>query len=901
MKACFEIHYRTQWGEHLELQLRQTAEDGKTTQRTTALDTIDGEVWRTELTLPNAVGRLHYSYRVMEGRECKREEWSLTPHTLVVAAGTTRIAATDQWRVLPDDAYRYTSSFTEAFAAHPVTTMPTPEGKKQLVIHLFAPEVPADQTLAVLGNQEGLGNWQSGREVRLAHIGLNEWAFALNLDSVQGAVEYKFLTLDAATGEQRLWEMRDNRILVLPAVEQGMTHYLQDPPAYFPVTPWRGAGCVIPVFSLRTEHTYGVGDFGALRKMIDWVALTGQRVLQILPINDTTITNRWTDSYPYNSISIYAFHPMYVDLSQLPVLKDASLARHYEELRVELNALSQVDYERVNEAKRAYLRLLFKQEWPRTLGTKNYKEFYQQNQDWLVPYAAFSYLRDTYGTPDFRQWKTLSEYDADSVALLCKKGRKSAGEINFYCYVQYLLHVQLSAASQYARSRGVVIKGDIPIGISRNSVEAWVEPHYFNMNGQAGAPPDPFSANGQNWGFPTYNWDAMLCDGCQWWVRRFRKMAEYFDAYRIDHVLGFFRIWEIPLHSVHGLLGQFSPALPMTVEEIESYGLPWRESDYTTPYIDDHILLDIFGDQTAEVRRRYIETCGNGRYCLRSDYDTQRKVEAAFAADNATPRADQPRMSEAVRDGLYALLSNVLFVRDRKNAYTYHPRIAAMDDYVFQQLSYSHKEAFRRLHDDYYYRRHNQFWYAEAMKKLPVLAQATRMLVCAEDLGMVPACVPWVMEELKVLTLEIQSMPKNPSYAFGHLWENPYRSVATISTHDMATLRGWWDEDREIARQFYNDALYLDGAAPHPMPGWLAEQVIVRHLECPSMLCLLSLQDWLSMDEQRRYPDPAAERINVPANPRHYWRYRMHVTVEQLLADTEFNDKLASLIKKYRR
>ena len=237
-----------------------------------------------------------------------------------------------------------------------------------------------------------------------------------------------------------------------------------------------------------------------------------------------------------------------------------------------------------------------------------------------------------------------------------------------------------------------------------------------------------------------------------------------------------------------------------------------------------------------------------------------------------------------------------LFLVDHKRSDRWHPRIAVQYQEAYNQLNDGEKYCFNRLYNDYFYRRNNQFWYTEAMKKLPKLTQATRMLVCAEDLGMVPDCVPWVMNELRILSLEIQSMPKDPGVRFGHLSRYPYRSVCTISTHDMATLRQWWDEDEERTQDYFNSMLYRGGAAPHPLPGWLAKDIVSRHLTSPSMLCLLSFQDWLSISETLRLPDQNAERINIPANPRHYWRYRMHMTIEQLLAADDFNNEISTLI-----
>jgi 4-alpha-glucanotransferase len=681
-----------------------------------------------------------------------------------------------------------------------------------------------------------------------------------------------------------------------PSTAQGDAPYpLHDAWKDLSPTDSKVAGTAIPVFSLRSEGSFGVGDFGDIIRMIDWCALTHQKALQILPINDTTITGTWTDSYPYNSISIYAFHPMYVDLRQLSALQDEQKAARYEAERRRLNALPQVDYEAVNQAKRAYLRDLYSQEGAKVLSGKKFLAFFADNEYWLRPYAAFSYLRDRYGTADFTQWpEEFRTYDADRIAVLCRPDGAEYAEVAFHYYVQYQLHVQLLAAGAHARRKGILFKGDIPIGISRHSVEAWTEPFYFNRDGQAGAPPDAFSANGQNWGFPTYNWDVMEQDGYQWWCRRFHKMAEYFTAYRIDHILGFFRIWEIPAHSVHGLLGQFSPALPMSSEEIGSFGLYFQQDFMTRPFINDDLLARRFGERAQEVKETYLIHSHDDIYEMRPEYDTQRKVEAAFRG----------RTSEAdvqLREWLYSLISDVLFVPDRKNPALYHPRIAAQTDYVYERLSRGEQEAFNRLYNHYFYERHNRFWYDEAMKKLPILTQSTPMLVCGEDLGMVPDCVPWVMNQLQILSLEIQRMPKNPQHEFGPVGEYPYRSVCTISTHDMSTLRGWWQEDAVLTDRFFHTVLGHDAPTPMEAPGWVCEEVVRRHLESPSLLCILTFQDWIGMDEQLRYHDAAYERINVPANPRHYWRYRMHLTLEDLMRQEAFNTHLRTLIDETAR
>ena len=523
------------------------------------------------------------------------------------------------------------------------------------------------------------------------------------------------------------------------------------------------------------------------------------------------------------------------------------------------------------------------------MKSAQFKAFFQVTQNWLVPYAQYSWLRDKYGTADFTQWKDHNTWNEDDRAMLSDPRTKEYQEVAFYYFVQYILSSQMKEAHEYAKQKGVILKGDIPIGVNRYGCDVWMEPKYFNLNGQAGAPPDDFSVNGQNWGFPTYNWDEMLKDGCQWWVRRFQNMSQFFDAYRIDHVLGFFRIWEIPIDSVHGLTGQFVPSQAMSRDEIMQYGLNFQEERFTQPFITDWVLDRVFHERADEVRHEYLERIDGERYRMKPDVDTQRKIEARFAG--VTRQEDL-----WLRDGLYSLVSDVLFVRDRNRADMFHPRISAQLGFIYESLYDNDKQAFNRLYNDYYYRRNNQFWYREAMKKLPKLVQATRMLVCAEDLGMVPDCVPWVMNELKILSLELQSMPKSVTTRFGHLSQNPYRSVCTISSHDMPTLRQWWDEDYERTQDYYNSMLHREGPAPHPLPGWLAKDIIARHLDSPSMLCILSVQDWLAMDERLRLPDADAERINIPANPKHYWRYRMHLNIEDLIADGKFIDDISTLV-----
>ena len=887
MTVQFNIEYKAMFGEQIVVNIQMEEGELKL-----PLETTDGERWACDWCVESPEKSYTYYYGVeREGRAVKTE-WLMIKHQLDVNAKKAAVYTLyDHWKAMPEDAYLYSSAFTDCINHQAPQEMKPETGSKIVRLIVRAPQLHDGERLGVLGADKALGAWDVQKILPMTQHTYNEWVADIDAAHLEGShLEFKFVAFRNAKNEL-LWETSMNRTVDLPEMKAGELVSYELDQALFALYNRKLAGTLVPVFSLRTRKSAGIGDFGDLKAMIDFVASTGQKVLQLLPINDTTITHTWTDSYPYSCISVFAIHPQYANLHALPELKDAKARAEAEKTRAELNALDKIDYEKVNDFKINYLRQIFNQEGEKMMKTAEYKAFFQDTKQWLVPYAQYSYLRDKNGTADFNQWPDHQVWDEAERKALTDPKTAAYKNVAFFYFVQFVLDRQMQEAHEHAKAKGVILKGDIPIGVNRNGCDVWMEPKYFNLNGQAGAPPDDFSANGQNWGFPTYNWFEMLKDGCQWWNRRFQNMARYFDAYRIDHVLGFFRIWEIPVSSVHGLLGQFAPALAMSREEIESYGLHFQDDRFTRPFITDWVLDRVFHERAGEVKEKYLDRLDDERYQMKPEVDTQRKVEALFA-----DVADEKELW--LRDGLYALISDVLFVRDHTNPGVFHPRISAQLDFIYESLYDNDKAAFNRLYNDYFYRRNNQFWYQEAMKKLPKLVQATRMLVCAEDLGMVPDCVPWVMDELKILSLELQNMPKDPSVKFGHLSRNPYRSVCTISSHDMPTLRMWWDENVQRTQEYYNTMLYRQGPAPHPLPGWLASDIISRHLTSPSMLCILSIQDWLATDEALRLPDADAERINIPANPKHYWRYRMHLNIEDLAADKRFVQNITEMISQ---
>lgn len=874
----FSLPYKTHANERLELYY---SIDGTVPERV-VMTSVDTASWQCTVGVSDDAKHLRHLYLVSdtEGRILRVEtdtwRYFLFNHR-------SEVCFLDSWSEHPLPALYHHSAFRDCLLL--------PRGGDSLhtgvlsapcllLLHALPPS--AGYRWAVVGNLPSWGEWHPERARLLQRTAGCEWALPLERNELEEGLSYKYILVPEQGHDcSPIWEEGDNRVIAprgdLPASASVIR---TDCLSRISLTPLHASGCVIPVFSLRSEGSWGTGDFGDLATLIRWSAETGLHALQLLPINDTTRSLTWHDSYPYSCISVFALHPLYLNPREWP--KSKAFKQHEAEAR-RLNALPALDYEGVIRLKLVFLEQLFEEIGPRVTRSADFRAYTAAQASWLEAYATYCVRRDRYHTANFRHWPEAAQHTAPLPD-------DDPQRLQFYRFTQFLLHRQMNAAHRLARELDIVLKGDIPIGISPDSVPAWADSHLFHFDGTAGAPPDFFSEDGQNWGFPTYNWARMAKDGYQWWKDRMQRMARYFDAYRIDHVLGFFRIWEIPQDCVNALLGHFSPALPLTEEEIGQYGFPFDASVHAQPYITDEVLYRLFGTHAEEVTATYLMEHG-GSYRLKPEYDTQRKVEAAFAGC-----ADD--LSLMVRDGLYRLIGNVLFVADPHDSTRFHPRINALDTYAYKALPAVQREAFGRLHEDYFYHRHDDFWREEAMKKLPALVATTNMLVCAEDLGMVPSCVAPVMSELRMLSLEIQAMPKAMGMEFGKLEENPYLSVSTLFTHDMPTLREWWEQDAVRAQSYYNHVLLHDGKAPQVLPGWLAEEIVARHIYCPSMLCLVSLQDWLSIDETLRYPHPAEERINIPAIAQHYWRYRMHLNIEDLLKADSFNARVAELVRR---
>jgi 4-alpha-glucanotransferase len=888
MIISFNIHYKTQIGEYLGVEYIENDEN-----QYVNCQTLNGENWNGLLEWSKNKS-LKYRYFLGLADGSRKYEWGELRFIESFDADKTAYIL-DNWRPRTNES---NSFFSAAFSKAVLWRNKRQKSplkksrKKSNFVHfkMAMPAIRPDESIAILGSCDALGKWIEPQIMSDEHYPIWEFQIPWNQELID--LEYKYAIVDTSSGNIKSWESGDNRSVkaTLPS-PHGSAFYRRDEEFRYEHEKWRGAGVAIPVFSLRSSRSMGIGEFSDLKPLIDWSASLGMNVVQVLPVNDTIASKTWVDSYPYAAISVFALHPLYINIDEIADFKTAKDKRAYNKSRTELNLLADLDFDRVLKDKFEYFRILYKQEIAATEGASEFQAFVEKNRDWLLPYAAFCYFRDANGTPNFNEWESHQTFDQKKIEILFSEDRKAKEEMLFYIFLQYHAHRQLTAARDYGRTKRVALKGDLPIGIYRYSADAWVAPELYNMEEQAGAPPDDYSVLGQNWGFPTYNWEVMEQNGFEWWRKRMQKLSEYFDALRIDHILGFFRIYQIPVNQIYGTLGLFNPRLPMSREEIARTGIKGRLDRYTMPYITTDMLNDYFGEESLKIAEMFLVKMPHERYVFKTEYPDQRTLKA---------KIDELGWGQ-YEHGILSLMTEVMLIEEPgSNGDLFNPRITVSTTRSFQDLGDFEKSMVHYLYNDYYFHRHEDFWRLQAMKRLPALLDATDMLICGEDLGMIPASVAGVMRELNIMSLEIQRMPKGQG-RFGHVPTYPYFSVCSPSCHDMSTIRGWWESDYAIAQDFFNNYFKLPGEAPGECVTEIVQSIVEDHLSSPSMLAIFPIQDLVGMDSSLRREVASEEQINDPSNSRHYWKYRFHINIEELATARNLNEKIEGFLLKHRR
>ncbi len=892
MKIVFRVNYHTVPGQALWLKYSTILDSkGVCFDQTVPLHWINDQQWETAVELRGkGKFRIEYAYQVRQSpNNFSLDEWHAPRLCEVDLDAHDALVLLDSWCSAGTvDHALETTAFRAILAPRgPYQTPPVPQEANH-TFQLRMTAIPEGQVPCIIGSVREIGDWGWHSAVPMQEVAANLWQQHVYLPA-DWQIEYKYGLYDLNLKCVVSLELGNNRRLPPHAYSPRQWTYIKDEAyardhQYLP----HGAGVALPVFSLRSEEGLGVGEFADLKPLADWAHEVGLKLIQILPINDTTSSHDWTDSYPYSAISVFALHPLYLRIDDLSYSMPASFQKELADARKRLDPLAQVDYEQVMRVKTKLTRQIFNKHRTAILNSEPFRNFLTAHGEWVIPYAVFCVKRDHYGTADFSRWGEWATFDQEQVNQLADPSHPDWPELAYHCWLQSELDLQLTDAVKHLHSKGLVLKGDLPIGIDRQSVDAWSVPHLFKMDAQAGAPPDAFAVKGQNWGFPTYNWEVMQKDDYAWWSSRFAHLSRYFDAYRIDHILGFFRIWQVPYDQVEGIMGYFDPAMPIHIDEIRSRGIHFNYNRHCRPYIREEFLGERFGDAAHEVKERFLNDCGNGFFHLKEPYCTQRRIVGFFA--------ENPH-DAFIKEGLLDCASEVLFFEVPGSQGTqFHPRCTMQTTRSYQELDPDQRRRVEELYNDYFFRRQEEFWQARGFEKLPAMRKASPMLLCGEDLGMVPACVPGVMHELGILSLEIQRMPKTHTIEFFDPAKAPYMSVVSPSTHDMPTLRSWWREDSATTARF---AWQMLGSAfpTLELSGEVASRIIWQHLQSPAMWAVFPLQDLLAMDETLRNPDPESERINVPAIMPYYWRYRMHLSLGELATAKTFNKQLSRLIQ----
>ena len=894
MTLNFYIRFSTKFGQTLFVSGTNEVLGNDDFTQAVPLQYFNEEFWRGRIEISAAdlhTLDLEYRYILKEADGNQVIEWGNDRVISFDETASGEIVLIDTWNHAGtiENAF-YTKAF-QGVLLKPTAVSGKPKAIKSYT-HQFkvkAPLLKEDEVLCIGGSGLQLDEWKTVSPQLLTKEG-HWWTARLNLSNEIFPIAYKYGIYNTKEKTFLRFESGKNRTLNSDSGKSALT-IIHDGFAQLGFPAWKGAGVAIPVFSLRTANGFGTGEFSDIKPLVDWAKSTGLKLIQLLPINDTTATHSYLDSYPYAAISAFALHPLYLNLAKVAGDKNSSVLKPLASKKQELNSLASVDYETVMNLKFSVVKKLYDLQKKSFLDDTRYFEFFELNRHWLVPYAVFCYLRDKYKTADYNQWKSQSVFDEDAVQELASPDQKHYDQIALHYFIQYHLHLQLKDATAYAHRNGIIVKGDLPIGIYRYGCDAWMAPELYNMNAQAGAPPDDFAVKGQNWGFPTYNWKKMQEDEFSWWRKRFEQMSEYFDAFRIDHILGFFRIWSIPLNAVEGILGRFVPAIPIHVSELYRLNISFHPNRYVKPYISDQVVNERFGEAAGYVKEHFL-FWNDGIFHIKPDFDTQRKVEQYFKQQTDSA------YNQLLKNGLFDMISNVILIEDEgSDMHQFHFRINMDQTTSFRDLDDYTKHKLKQLYINYFFQRQDEFWRKEAMNRLPGLKRSTNMLFCGEDLGMVQACLPDVMQELGLLSLEIQRMPKDSKKEFFHPADAPYLSVITPSTHDMSTIRGWWEEDPAKTQRFYNNILGHAGAAPFFCEATVNKEIVIQHLYSPAMWSIFQLQDIMGIDDELRREDPNEERINVPADPKHYWRYRMHLRLEDLVLKQDFNKELLTYVK----
>jgi len=640
-------------------------------------------------------------------------------------------------------------------------------------------------------------------------------------------------------------------------------------------------GISIPVSAIKTKNSCGIGEFNDLEVLGNWCKSIGIEVIQILPVNDTGFQNS-----PYSAISAFALHPIYLRIHTIPEYnKHSDFSKELNTIKSKFNDSKKVNFNEVLKEKLILLKKIYKYALQEIQLDKIF-HIWIKNNLWIIPYAVFNVLKERNNRKHWKEWVEMKNPDDNSINLVWEKEKE---ECFFYAWLQYRLEIQLIEVRKNLETNGILLKGDIPILINEDSVDLWINRKFFNTGMNAGAPPDMFSTEGQNWGFPVYNWVELKNSGYSWWKERLKQSNKFYHAYRIDHVLGFFRIWQIPVSDMTGISGYFHPYDYITVDELKEIGFDkGRICWLSKPHIHGSEIRFCNKAKISEVKEKYLFRIGNE--------DLYNFNDSVIGEKYITEINEE----QEIKDFLLSWYRNRTLLEVHKDLY--HRLWNFMATKAFKTLNLEEKIALEKLFK-IKEEKSEKIWSSEGKNLLIMMQETTDMLMCAEDLGVVPACVPKVLKELEILSLKIERWTREyskPDAPYIDIKAYPRLSVCTPSVHDTTTLRGWWEEElSDKEKSEYYHLLNLKTPYPKNYTKELAAVIIEHNLESNSIITIFQLQDFLFLNEEIDRDTFKEDRINVPGTViDSNWSYRMPVLVEDLIKNDNFNQIIKKMVNK---
>jgi len=649
-------------------------------------------------------------------------------------------------------------------------------------------------------------------------------------------------------------------------------------------------GAVVPVGALRGSKPSAVGEFPDLAEFALLCKKMKVKLIQLLPVNDTGL-----ESSPYFSLTAFALHPLFLRIGDVP--EAAPFKDKITALNKEFAGEARFPYPKVLRAKMALLREIYlsnetaiadKAKAGGTLAA------WIDHNAWVKPYAVYRRLKEANNLYSWQDWKEHRDVTADDIAALWKDPQYRTEHL-FWAWLQEALDAQFSAAAKAVADAGIMLEGDLPILMNNDSCDVWAHQNIFFQELSAGAPPDMYSPDGQNWGFPLYNWAAQEEDGYAWWKRRLAVAGKYYQAYRIDHVLGFFRIWSSSHRDYSSVLGRYVPFTPVTGGDLRKLGIDkGRVRWLSLPHIPTEELwsaLRSAGNLTeADIAAaaKKVFTKALDRVGGEELWVFKRKIKGEKDIDALG-------LHPAIRPYLMGMWHNRLFLEYAKGKFS--PTWYYRESRAYGTLSADEKRNMEELLSKRM-AKSEKIWESHGKKLLSVLVESSPMLPCAEDLGAVPNCVPKVLTRLKILGLRVVrwhrrwDQDKQPYIPFE---DYPELSVCTAAVHDSSTIREWWE--READQKQFANFIGASSLSKTYTPD-VAKAILFKTATARSRFRVFQIQDLLHLSGKWYAADPAVERVNVPGSCNEFnWTYRLPASIGEIAKDRDLVKTVAELSK----